>query len=307
MAYNISALDAKLKNYLDANKAMLLSNAIFGADSTKLMTIQTGVKAQTPIIVLSNDVVLQNGKTCTWDAEGSTVYTNRMLNPEYQTIMMSWCDKDMLDTWANAEVNIAAGNEKMPFEEKIVTDLNKRINAIVEKLIWQGNKTSGTGNMARMNGLKTVIDADVTSGVIASSQVIAKGSDDIYTRVKKLYLATPDNIANEAECVMSIANYKALVIKLMEMNLYHYDEKENAEMTLTFPGTNFKVRAIAGLDGVDSVYVLRWADIVYGTDLQNDKETFQIWYSQDNLEFRFKCNFATAIQYAFPENILINE
>ena len=99
MAYSITNLDAKLKSYMDASHDILVSNAIFNADSTKYMNIQTEVKAAVPIVRFDNAITFANGKTCGFSADGDTTFTNRLLTPAYIKIQKEWCDTDLLDTW----------------------------------------------------------------------------------------------------------------------------------------------------------------------------------------------------------------
>jgi hypothetical protein len=304
MAYTITNLDAKLKSYMDASHDILISNAIFNADSTKYMNIQTEVKAAVPIVRFDNAITFANGKTCGFSAAGDTTFTNRLLTPAYIKIQKEWCDTDLLDTWANYEVNMAAGRENMPFEEKIVNNIVEKINAEVEKLIWQGDKTNGSGNMALQDGLLTLMAADITAGTLTNT-VAHASTDTVYDKTKKAFLAIHDNVMDRSVIVMSPENYRKLVMELMEKNLYHYKEDTNEEMSLILPGTMTKIQAIAGMAGNNQIIALPFDEVYYGVDLTSDKEEFKMWYSDDNQKFRFNCKFAVAINYAFPENIVV--
>lgn len=304
MSYTISSLDAKLKSYMDANHDILVSNAIFNADSTQYMNIQTEVKATVPIIRFDNEITFANGKTCGFSAAGDTTFTNRLLTPAYIKVQKEWCDTDLLDTWANYEVNMAAGRENMPFEEKIIANITEKINADVEKLIWQGDKTNGSGNMALQDGILTIAAADITATTLTNT-IAYDANDDVYDRTKKVFLAIHDNVMDRSDIVMSPENYRKLVMELMEKNLYHYKEDVNPEMSLILPGTMTRIRAIAGLAGSNKILALPFDEVYYGVDLTSDKEEFKMWYSDDNQKFRFNCKFAVAINYAFPENLVV--
>ena len=92
----------------------------------------------------------------------------------------------------------------------------------------------------------------------------------------------------------------------MEANLYHYNEGENAELNLTFPGTTMKVQAIRGLAGDDNLYCLPMDELVYGVDLENDAEQFDFWFERSAQTFRLNCKFMASVNYAFPENICVS-
>lgn len=307
MAYTITNLDSALKNYVDASRSELISNSIFSAKSTRFMTLQTGVKNVTPIVRFENDVVFQNGASCGFSASGATNFTNRNLEPEFVKINMSWCDKDMLKTWAAHEVAVGAGREVMPFEQKITENLIAKIGGELEKLIWQGDKTNGSGNMALMDGLYTKMLADITATVIPAANVQAKGTDTVYQRVVKLWNALPANIADKCVVVMNTANFRTMVSDVLAANNYHFalDYSNTYEMTL--PYTNIKVYGVAGLEGVDAIIATPAENLYYGVDAEDDAEIFDFWYSKDDRLFKFDCEFAASVQYGIPENIFINK
>jgi hypothetical protein len=37
----------------------------------------------------------------------------------------------------------------------------------------------------------------------------------------------------------------------------------------------------------------------------NDMETFKLWYSDDNQEFRFAAKFNAGVQVAFPDEVVL--
>ena len=308
MAYDISNLDAKLQTYLDGNRAQLVSAAIFGVKSTDNMNIQTGVKCDTPIIRLENDVEFQNGEDCGFNASGATTFSDRILHPEFVKVNMSWCDKDFLRTWASHEVSVTAGRETMPFEEKITDNLVRKINVEVEKLIWQGDKTNGTGNLALMDGIHTLIENDITNTVIPASNVIAKGSDTIFTRIEKLWQAIPAEYTDRVTFFTSVTNYKQLIVELTNSNLYHIFEEYQGEyrMRLPFAG-NVELVGLPALEGIDTIIATPYDNLYYGCDVENDSEIFDMWYSKDDRVFKFDCEFAVAVQYAIPEAVFVNE
>lgn len=307
MAYSYTNLDSALKNYVDGSKDLLVSNAIFSAKSTRLMNLQTGVKNITPIVRMENDVVFQDGSECGFNAQGATTFTNRNLDPAFVKVNMAWCDKDLLKTFAAHKVAVGAGKEKLPFEEKMVSDLTKKIGAELEKLIWQGDKTNGTGNMALMDGLYTMIEADITNTVIPAANAQSKGTDKVYERCIKLWNALPANIADSAVLFMSTANFRAMISEILVANNYHIVLEHNGEYEMTIPYTNIKVYGIAGLEGVDTIIATPLDNLFYGVDAEDDAEVFDLFYDKNSKLFKFDCEFACSVQYAIPENIFVNE
>lgn len=303
MAYNVNSLP----NYVEQNRSDLMSAAVLSPKSTTLFSLMPNVKGETTINILDVGVVFQNGKACTFNPAGDDTFTQRSIVPGIIKINKTWCPKDLLNKYLVNEVSIGAGREVMPFEQKTVTELLAKIGAELEKALWQGNKTSGTGNMAFFDGLATIIAADVASSVIPAANVItAAAADTVRKRVYDTYEAIPDAALEEAAIMLSYANYRKLALALMEANLFHYERNVESSMEMTLPGTNTRVIGIPGLTGVDTIYGLVPEEVVYGFDAQDDAQTFKLWFSDDDDLFKFKLEFSAGINYAFPQHVVVN-
>lgn len=309
-SYTITNLDAKLKSYLSANKDELVSKAVFNSKSSRLLNLQTGVKNPTAIVRLDSSVTLADGTACGFSATGEDVFTNRVLTPAFIKVNKQFCPKDFLNTWKAADVKMAATSENggMPFEEQIIDANLNQLGAIVEKLIWQGDKTNGTGNMALADGLYTLMDADITNNVIPAANVLAKGTDSIWTRVQKLWLALDPAMAGNATILMSVSNFKQMIIDLTNSNLYHiFEEINEGEYSISMPGAaGTTIRGIEGLEGVDVIIATPMDNLYYGVDLEGDAEDVDLFYSQDDRVFKMVIEFVVATNYAIPEYIYVN-
>lgn len=303
MAYNVNSLP----NYVEQNRGDLMSAAVLSPKSTTLFSLMPNVKGETTINILDVGVVFQNGKACAFNPAGDDTFTQRSIVPGIIKINKTWCPKDLLNKYLVNEVSIGAGREVMPFEQKTVTELLAKIGAELEKALWHGNKTSGTGNLAFFDGLSTIIAADVASSVIPAANVItAAAADTVRKRVYDTYEAIPDAALEEAAIMLSYANYRKLALALMEANLFHYERNVESSMEMTLPGTNTRVIGIPGLTGVDTIYGLVPEEVVYGFDAQEDAQTFKLWFSDDDDLFKFKLEFSAGINYAFPQHVVVN-
>lgn len=303
MAYNVNLLP----DYVEQNRSELMSAAVLSPKSTTLFSLMPNVKGETTINILDVGVVFQNGRACGFNPAGDDAFTQRSIVPSIVKVNKTWCPKDLLNKFLVNEVSIGAGREVMPFEQKTVTELLAKIGAELEKALWQGDKTGGTGNMAFFDGLATIIAADAASGVIPSGNVItAAAADTVRKRVYDTYEAIPDAALEEAAIMLSYANYRKLALALMEANLFHYERNVESSMEMTLPGTNTRVIGIPGLTGVDTIYGLVPEEVVYGFDAQDDAQTFKLWFSDDDDLFKFKLEFSAGINYAFPQHVVVN-
>lgn len=290
MAVNLTALTT----YVDQNANDLIAKASLGAPSIKYFRLQTGVKGQTMINVLNTTVSLGNGKACGWNEAGESKVSQRKLNPWNAKVNQSFCDKAMIDYFMNSEVNIAAGRQNLPFEEQFVADVIKGVNEEVEKAVWQGITIAGT----KYDGLLDILAGEgVVKATVGATQ---------FDTVKNVYKAIPAAVLKDTAIFMGIDAYRDLVMELVDKNLYHHPANDNADtFEMVLPGTATKIIGVPGLNGTGAAVALPLSETVYGVDMQDDKETFKFWYSDDNQEFRLAINFNGAVQVAFLDNAVI--
>lgn len=298
MAFTVSSLPA----YTEQNRSALISAAVLAAKSTRLFTPMPDVKGPTTLNLLDVGITFQSGASCGFSASGNDTLSQRTLTPGIVKVNKSWCPKVLREKYAVHELEIGAGRETLPFEEKLIGDILAKVGAENEKAIWQGDTVSGTGNLQFYNGLATIINADITGGTITATTT-AGSTDTVYDRVHALYQLIPDEALADAVICMSYANFRKLVLQLLTLNLFHYERNVDETMEFVLPGTNTRVIGVAGMTGLDRIYAFEPEQVVYGFDAADDIETFRLWYSEDNDDFRFRLQFAAGVQYAFPSRI----
>lgn len=285
-----------LPAYVEEHRLPLVTKTIAGAKTAGLVQLETDVKAKTALNILVTDVKFGDGEACGWDDAGTSTLSQRYIDPAFLKVNQSFCDKALLRKWANYEVQVAAGREQLPFEEAFAEDIVKHVNAAVEKLIWQGD----SANDNEFDGYVKILGADgglkVTYGV----------GDNAYNRIKAVYSKLPGEIALKDDVVIFVseADYREFIQNLVTANLYHFDPSNGAGEYI-LPGTAAKVIATPGLNGEPNSVIVagQLSNFYYGCAVEGDKETFDIWYSKDNREFRLAIDFAAGVQVAFPDQI----
>jgi len=117
MATNNPNVDA-ITGYVEQNRLPLIGKSVLGAKAPKYFSLMTGVKGKTALNIMDADPSLQYGNTCGFNAANDTTFTQREMDAIPFKVNMTFCDKNLLDTWANYEVKVAAGVKDMPFEEE---------------------------------------------------------------------------------------------------------------------------------------------------------------------------------------------
>lgn len=278
--YNISALP----DYVEQHRSELISAAVLAPRSTSLFRLMPNVKGPTTLNLVDVGVNLQDGSTCGFTPDSPDVFSQRTLEPSIFKVNKEWCPLDLLNTYLAHEVEIGAGRETLPFEEKFVADILAKVGMEVEMKLWS-KLTNIIGN-----------DGEVRIAIVE------KGAT-VYEIVKAVYMAIPAASLRDSAILMSYGSYRSLVMELMEKNLYHYERNVDDSMEMILPGTNTRVIAVPGITGTD-IIAMNLKHVFYGFDSEDDSRNFRLWYSDDADMFRFKMRGAVGVQYAFSNEVV---
>lgn len=292
---------SSLPQYVEEKRLPLIAEAVLGAKSAKLFNLQTDIKHAAALNLLTTDVAFGNGSTCGWDDAGSQSLTQRILTVGNIKVNMSFCDRDMLAKWMGYEVKVAAGSETLPFEEEFTNEVIKSIQEAVETAIYQGDTASSNVNLKAFDGLiKILTGEDGTIDVAASTESTA------LAKVRKVYNAIPEKAFTRGNVAILVGmdTFRALVGDLVDKDLYHYNPGA-PEGEVYLPGTNVRIIGVNGLNGAKKAIAASLDNLFFGTDMVNDLETFRLWYSDDNQEFRLVVKFNAGVQVAFPDEVVL--
>lgn len=307
MAINVTGLT----NYVEEHNLPLLRNAVLGSRTTKEFNLFTDVKGATALNILNTQVVFGDGYSCGWDNAGNSTLSQRIITPGYIKVNMDFCDKDLLKTWANYEVRVAAGQKTLPFEEDFITGVVENVNAALEKAIWLGD--TSTGNTDPMtNKFDGVIKIAENSSLAAT--YVYDASTTVITAINDTIALLPYEAKSKGEIVCYVGSdmYDAYIRELMAngnlvINLQTGFDSINRPAQMIIPGTDVKLIPINGLNSTGRIFVSYRDNFIYGTDMVNDQEKFELWYSKDNREFRLAIEFTAATQIAFPDMLVMGK
>ncbi len=282
-----------ITGYVEEHRSDLLAKSMLDGKSRRAFNLMTDVKGPTALNIMDTDVHFQE-LACGWNESGSTEFTQRILTPKELMVEMAFCDKNLLKTWAQYEVKVAAGFETLPFEEKWVGQILKSINEQIEKMLYQGD-----GSGASFEGLISILENEADTVTVDA----ATGTS-AYDFIKAVAAAIPVQV-KEPVILVSTPLYREFMQDLVTANLFHYDPK-NGENEYLLPGTDIKVIAVDGLVGADDKAIAaNMNNLFYGVSADSDSDTFDLWYSKDNREFRLAINFIAGVQVAFPDEVVL--
>jgi hypothetical protein len=293
MAIDVSALG----NYVEEKRLPLIAKSFLTGKTIDLVQLETGVKQDTALNLLTAEVEFGDGASCGWDPTDGVALSQRLLKPVFLKINQAFCDKNLLKKWASYEVNLAAGRETLPFAERFMDEIAKGIQAKIEYLIWNGDSL----NPNEPDGyLKLLLGGGATS-------ITVTGMTN-YNAIKAVYNAIPTEIIDKEDTVIFVSEqrYRGFIQELVAANLFHFaPDYKDGEYKL--PGTSIRVIAVNGLNNKNQIVAGRLSNFFYGVGAEDDKDTFDFWYSKDNREFRLAVYFAIAAQVAFPDEVIVGE
>ena len=291
-----------LPAYVKENRDLLIKRVVLGGGTIERMAKQTGIKQDAYLNYLDLAPILQDGKGCGFTPEGTVGLSDRLINTGMIKINLEVCPENLRGKYAEYLLRTAAGEHDLPFEAEIVDGLIAFVNETMEKAVWQSDTTSSDPNLARFDGLLKILagEADVVT------ETIAAGTSMI-DAVNRVYLAVPENVLNKGVTIsLSPAAFRQYVVELVAANLYHYPgpQNENAQQII-LPGSNAIVKLTPGLAGSDKIVATWDRNLVYGTDLEGDKEVVDITYDHRAETFAIKVRWNAGTQVAFPDEVVL--
>lgn len=301
--YNV----AGLQPYVDEQREDLIHRSVTEAQTLQYIAIQQGIKGSEELKLLNDSIVYQTGD-CSMSPSGDTIFTDRAISVETIGYLKRFCQKDLAGFWTQLALRpgAMAEDKTLPFEQILINYLLELHAFELEKLIWQGNKASGSGNLAFMNGFNqflTVANGCVDLNTSGTSSIDATNAFDIFYEA---FTNTPSNVAEGQDfiCFTGRENFNFLLKNLVDLNLYNYNPTQIATLSeLLLPGTNMRVVKVNGLNGTTKIYTGRASHFFFGTDLSSDFESYDLWYSFDDDVIYLRSKFRAGVQVPFLNQV----
>lgn len=309
-----------LTSYVNQNTLPLMTKAVFGAKSIAMANKMVGLKSTSAINIMDTTASFAYGVSCSFSNNGTTTFSQRNIDVKHLKVHESLCPQALEQTWLQHHLPSGSMYNSIPFEEAYATQKVNMIARQLESISWVGDSTSIDGWKDVIDAAAGVIDANVV-GFTGNATAITKaqftanaaGTTSRRTVLQAIERAIPTDILGSDDVVVFCGwdvfrLFRQDVVASNYFNLSYYDGMQSGEMVI--PGSNIKLVAVPGLnDGIGgnttfSIYAMRTSNLVFGTDLLNEQEKFEIFYAKEAMEVRFICEFKAGFQVAFPDQIV---
>ena len=293
---------SSLPAYVKENREVLIDQVVLRGPTLDRIAKQTGIKKSAALNYLDVTPILQPGAGCGFTPQGDVELSDRDLNVAVLKINMEICPDKLRGTFAEYLIRTRAGEDALPYEAEITAAIIAWINETLEKALWQGDVDSDDENLSNFDGFIKIAqsEADVIDVAIAAN-------DTMMQAIEKVRVAIPAAARKRGAVIhVSPEDFETYMQELVAANLYHYSGPQDEDPTeWTVPGTRLRVVSTEGLSGTRFILATYDRNLYYGTDMEDDKETFDITYDDRAETFAIKVRWASGVQIAFPNRVVL--
>jgi hypothetical protein len=302
MSYNLAGLTA----YVNQQTLPLITKSLFDARTVSLITKQVGVKYVSALNLLDTTTAFTYGNTCGFNGAGNTTdFTQRSLTAVHTKIHEAICPKTLEQYWMQTQLTAGSRPTTIPFEQVYAEQKVKSIQKALETAVWQSSSVVTAGAMdgfAKIFNDASVFDLNA-GGLTYASLLTASNAILLLNQIES---GLPADIRGHDDVVIFCGLDVFLRIKqaLVSENYFNISYLNGAEsFELVLPGSNIRLIAVNGLNGTYDLYSGRLSNFIFGTDLLNEEERFEIFYAKEADEVRFVVEFKAGVQIAFPDQM----
>lgn len=302
MAFNVSSIAV----FTNETAQALIKKAVLQGRTIDLVSVIPGIKYKESLNIMANTISPQNA-VCGFSSNGSVAFSQRDITVTALEIKESLCQKT-LEQYFMGQWMSAGEPKENELGSILAESYVEKIKEYNEIQLWIGQLTGSTFNTPITNSY-TKIDGwlnqltGATARIHPTAATGATSAGHIVTVVDAMVASIPSEMWSRNDLVLFLGYpaYVALVQALKAANNYHYTGEVGSDMTLVYPGTNVKIVATHGLDLIDYKVLTYGENLVVGTDLMNEEEKYDIWYSKDNDEVRTNIQWKIGAAIRFVE------
>lgn len=302
MALDVSALTA----YSDEISSGLAKQIVLSASTIQgdLVSKKFGVFGDTFKLNFIKSTMVGTNALCNNTDAGSTVMAQGSIAMKPITFPQSICLDILKGYWYDFEMERAYNPETLgTFQEVFAANKMETIAKELDKIAWQGNVSTGSGNLALCDGFlatATALSGEVT--LTRATQSVAT----IYAYVDSILALVPAEILDKVELYLSPVDFQMYLSSLVAKNLYAYNTQSTGIKDINHPGSiGMTVHSVNGLSGVQSGTFIATAkeNIVLAFGADNDM-SFNMWYSKDLQAMKINSKTKMGTGFYFPELVV---
>jgi hypothetical protein len=297
--FDVSNLSSYTKQVGDIFAKAVLPETLFNT-----VEVMPNVKYKTALNLLNKSLVLK-AANCGPTPTGSTIFNQRTLEVCPINAFDKFCMYDLEQYWMNEKLFPGSTYTDLDWIQNVyLADLAGRIQVDVQKIFWQGNTDSGTGNLALCDGIWWILSGE-TSRLTTGSTTITVAN--IVDQINMMILKVPAEIAGNAlNIYLSHSLYNMFVQGWASAYPYGYSPMfTNNSMSHPFYA-NITFAPQSGLEGTNYIFIGERRNFVYGTDIKDEYSRVQLTYNPFDKYVYSDVTWKQGAQVKWPDLIVAN-
>lgn len=303
MAIDVSSLSI----YKDEISFGLAKKAVLEANDIKYFDVRTDVNGNLQLNSVASTMYGTNAN-CSFADTGSTVFAGNTLETcdvnFYQNLCAREAQKYYMGKFVSAQ---ALGEEFGSLEEVIMSEKMDVASNELQKIRWQGNTSTGAGNLSLCDGLLakayglSASTVNVAKTAITTSNAIAI-VDAIQENIPAAIEGNP-----ELRLFLSPSDFRNYMVALRNADYRNFDVNSAEVTEILHPGSlSLKVTKTNGLAGVASGTGLITVkeNMVLGALIAPDALDASLWYSRDERQVKYAFETRMGVQFVFAEHVV---
>jgi len=301
-----------LSTYTKQLTKPLLTSAVFGAKTQQMIKdggiVIPNAKSVVAIPLMDTDAVFQTD-SCSFDPSGTTSITQRTISVGKIKIEEKICPKDLENYFVQEILKSGSTYEDFgnaDFQAAFLNKKNIRIAAQLETALWQGDTTSGSANVNKFDGLQKLIaagspvDANV-SGYTGVATITTITQSNVVAATEGIYKAIPAAVLAKGDVKIFVGNdwFRLLIMAYRALNLFSYNPQDSNATSFILPATNVEIVSVNGLNTTGDAYAISLSNMAIAVDLVDEEGAYDMWWSRDNNDVRFRVAFKMGVNVAF--------
>ncbi len=305
--WNVADIDTPA--YIDQQSEDIYTDLLYTSGLTSRINVLENVKGKQTIKLLNADLALQEATCATLtNADGSISFDGKDIETKRLMVLTELCNDSLTDTWAQLLLSIGASRQDrdMPLQDVLIAYMIKQSKAKNQDLMFKGDTTSATPDLAHYDGFIKLWDNDANLVEVTTTETAIDATNG-FDLAKKVYDAIPsvlfDNGAN-VEIITGRAEANAILSQIYNDKDYASTiavEEDGSSMSFVLPTTSITVRTYPQLNGLGKIYATPYSYMFYGCDLDSDAEGMEIKYLEESEKLRARNLFRSGVQYVYSE------
>lgn len=309
MALSFSGLSSYTKQLVKP----LLTTAVLEA-KTQQMIMDGGIvipnaKSVVAIPLMDTDAVFGT-QSCSFDASGTTTFSQRSITVGKIKVEEKICPKDLEAYFTQEALRAGSTYEDFgnaDFQKAFLDKKNARIASQLETAIWQGDTQSATANLNKFDGLIKLIgagspvDANVSGYTGIATITAGITAANVIAATEGIYKAIPAAVLAKGDVKIFVGNdwYRTLIMAYRAEKMFAYNPQDSMAGSFILPATSTEIVSVNGLNGTNKGYAISLSNMALAVDLEGEENNYKMWYSEDNNDVRFRCEFKVGVNVAY--------